>query len=107
TVPPAGGEPSQLTRNAWEIASAFTWSPSGRWVAHVMDGSVCVTDAATGTTERLTPPADSPPRPEACVFSPDGRRIAFVQPVRSDGNLINQVFVVDAPASAAKDSPNR
>jgi hypothetical protein len=105
TVPPTGGEPGQLTRNAWDIASAFTWSPDGRWLAHVMDGSVCVTDAAGGVTEWLTARSDPPPRPEACVFSPDGRHIAFVRPVRIGGRVFNQVFVVDTPAASVKDSP--
>jgi Protein of unknown function (DUF3748)/WD40-like Beta Propeller Repeat len=105
TVPPAGGEPRQLSRNRWDIASAFTWSADGQRLAHVMDGSVCVTDARSGATERLTPPSDPVPRPEACVFSPDGRRIAFVRTVPAAGRLVNQVFVVDTPAADAKDSP--
>jgi hypothetical protein len=95
TVSPDGDPPAQLTRNATDVASAFTWSPDGRWLAHVLDGSVCVTSAATGRTHRLTPrsPAAEAPRPEACVFSPDGSRIAYVRPVESGGKLFNQVFV--------------
>jgi Tol biopolymer transport system component len=70
-----------------------------------MDGSVCVTDVESGATERLTSHSDPPPRPEACVFSPDGRRIAFVRAVPTDGRVFNQVFIVDTPAADAKDSP--
>ncbi len=97
TVAPTGGVPRQLTRNQFGIASAFTWSPDGKWIAHLMDGSVCVTDAATGTTRRLTPRCKSPwqPRPEACVFSPDGRSIAYVCPVQQQGKTWNQIFVVN------------
>lgn len=96
TVSPSGGAPEQVTRNRWPIASAFTWSPDGRHVAHVMDGSVCVTDVGTGGTMRLTPPAvgENAPRPEACVYSPDGKRIAYVRPVQSAGQWFNQVFTV-------------
>jgi len=96
TVSPNGGEPAQVTHNAWPIASAFTWSPDGRWIAHVMDGSVCVTEAATGRTQRLTRPAppESAPRPEACVFSPDGRSIAYVRCVPSPVRPANQIWVV-------------
>jgi hypothetical protein len=96
TVSPNGGAPAQLTRNTHDIASAFTWSPDGRAIAHVMDKSVCLTDAATGETTRLTPPGDdaSAPRPEACVFSPDGTRIAFVRREKSGGGLVNQICVV-------------
>jgi hypothetical protein len=97
TVPPTGGQPTQVTRNAWPIASAFTWSPDGRCIAHVMDASVCVTDVATGTTRRLTAPSDPPPRPEACVFSPDGRSIAFVRLTKESEREWNQVFVMSLP----------
>ena len=58
-----------------------------------MDGSVCVTDVATGATTRLTPRTANVPRPEACVFSPDGRRIAFVRRVAG----ANQICVVAVP----------
>ena len=89
-----GGQPRQLTHNPWPIASAFSWSPDGNFIAHVMDGSVCLTDAHTGQTRRLTQPnvptRASAPLPEACVFSPDGRHIAFVRQL--DG--WNQVFVL-------------
>jgi hypothetical protein len=44
-------------------------------------------------TDRTENP--SAPRPEACVFSPDGKRIAYVRQVEKDGGADNQVFVVD------------
>jgi hypothetical protein len=96
TVSPQGGPPRQLTRNPWPVASAFTWSPDGRFIAHVMDNSVCVTAADSGATQRLTPRSDdsTAPRPEACVFSPDGRRIACVRTLPSPESPANQVFVV-------------
>jgi hypothetical protein len=101
TVSPTGGEPTQVTRNPFGVASAFTWSPDGRHVAHAMDNSVCVTDAATGATRRLTPRAADAdaPLPLACVFSPDGGRVAYLRRVRheADGRWYNQVFVVTVP----------
>jgi hypothetical protein len=90
TVSPNGDPPEQVTRNTTDVASVFTWSPDGRWLAHATAECVCVTDARTGETRRLTNPAADPPRPEACVFSPDGKRIAFVRTV----GKWNQVFVV-------------
>ncbi len=93
TVSPHGGEPRQVTRNPWDVASAFTWSPCGRYIAHIMDRSVFVTEVATGRSIRVTrrtAPAISP-RPEACVFSPDGRSIAYIRTVEEQ----NQVFVVE------------
>jgi hypothetical protein len=97
TVSPSGGPLRQVTSNPWPIASAFTWSPDGGQIAHVMDNSICVTEVASGQTKRLTSRTDdvSAPRPEACVFSPDGRRIAFVRRLPSPRELANQICVVD------------
>jgi hypothetical protein len=98
TVSPNGGPPTPVKRNPWDVASAFSWSPDGRWITHVMDGSVCATEAATGRTVRLTAKGDNPPRPEACIFSPDGGRIAYVGPVPTAGKMWNQLFVCEVPA---------
>ena len=97
TVSPNGGAPRQVTTNPWPIESTFTFSPDGARIAHLMDNSVCLTEVETGRTTRLTPRCDDAvaPRPEACVFSPDGRKIAFVRPVLSEGRTFNQVFVVE------------
>ena len=99
-VSPNGGEPRQLTRNRWHIASAFTWSPDGRWIAHTMDNSVFATDAMTGHSYRLTRrSADSTaPLPLACVFSPDGRSIAYLRKVEQAGEVNSQIFVVSMPS---------
>ncbi|HYV36547.1 MAG TPA: hypothetical protein VE988_12620, partial [Gemmataceae bacterium] len=101
TISPNGGEPVQICHNTCSVASAFSWSPDGRWIAHVMDNSVCVTDATSGITTRLTPRSDdaTAPRPEACVFSPDGKKIAFVRSVSIDTQTHNQVFVVEVSDS--------
>ena len=96
TISPNGGTPQQLTHNRHDIASAFTFSPDGRWIAHVMDRSVCVSEVSSGLTRRLTPPTDDAhaPRPEACVFSPRGTQIAYVRPATSGGETWNQIFVL-------------
>jgi len=97
TIGTNGGEPVQLSHHLWNIASAFTWNPNGSGIAHVMDGSVFITDARTGEGRRLTSKAapGCEPRPEACVFSPDGSKIAYVKPVNTDGRMFNQIFVVE------------
>ena len=67
-------------------------------IAHVMDGRICVTEVATGTTVKLTENVEgaTSPRPEACVFSPDGQRIAHVRRVRAAaGMAYNQIFVCE------------
>jgi hypothetical protein len=100
TVSPTGGGPTQLTTSACDIASSFSWSPDGRRIACVVDGSICLVDTSDGGIQRLTPPVrdESRPRPEACVFSPAGTRIAYVRQMPDQaGRVHNQIFVVDVP----------
>lgn len=99
SIAPTGGEPRQITHNSSDIASAFTWSPDGRWLAHTIDGSVAVTDVATGKLHRLTPKrvGVGAPLPGACVFSPDGRWIAYTKEVSTPAGAWPQLFVVPAP----------
>jgi hypothetical protein len=65
----------------------------------VADNSVFTTEFATGRATRLTTRSEDrrAPRPEACVLSPNGRRIAYVKPVVSNGQLFNQIFVTESP----------
>ncbi|MSU58914.1 MAG: DUF3748 domain-containing protein [Pedosphaera sp.] len=99
TVSPNGGAPVQVTRNPVGVASAFSWSPDGKCIAHVMDNSVCVTDVASGETTRLTVRTEDAgaPKSEACVFSPDGKRIAYMRRLPSDGESFNQICVCNCP----------
>jgi hypothetical protein len=99
TVSPNGGPPRQLTANPWPISSAFSWSPDGCLIAHVMDNSIWAAHVKTGHGYRLTPRTDdvSAPRPEACVFSPTGDRIAYVRNIPGVKGRRNQVHVVSVP----------
>ena len=94
-ISPNGGEPQQLTQNSQPIGSAFSWSPDGTMIAHAMDESICVTLTKTGETIRLTDPDSRSIRPEACVFSPDGSKIAYVRHITVDERSWNQIFVLD------------
>jgi hypothetical protein len=99
SVSPNGGEPQQITRNPFDVASAFSWSPDGESVAYIADQSIFVTRVSTGNSERVTVRSDLnfAPRPEACVFSPDGTMVAYVRPVERDGATWNQIFVLRLP----------
>jgi hypothetical protein len=96
---PKGGPPRQLTSDPWDIASAFTWDPLGRRIAYIADGSVMTVAVLSGESIRVTPntSAQNPPRPEACVFSPDGRRIAYVRETASPAGRFNQIYIADVP----------
>ena len=77
TVSPNGSEPRQITFDDWNVASAFTWRPNGRHIAYIADNSVFKVEILTGRSERRTNRTAESPLPLACVFSPDGKRIAF------------------------------
>jgi len=104
-ISPNGGSPRQLTRHAFDIASTFSWHPDGNQVAYIADSSIWVTAVDTGNSTRVTTGVAglAPPRPEACVFSPDGRAIAYVRPVEAEGGTHNQVFIAESePALSQK-----
>jgi Tol biopolymer transport system component len=63
-----------------------------------MEGSVCVTDAESGRTRRLTDAQAGAVLPYACVFSPDGRKIAFMRNVAAAGATFTQIFTVGVSA---------
>jgi Protein of unknown function (DUF3748) len=98
-APDGTAELRQITQNDTSIASAFTWTPDGCGIVHILDGSVCRTDVETGTTTRLIPSSATvamAPRPEACVVSPDGTKAAYVRPVLgADGRVFNQIFICE------------
>lgn len=91
SVSPLGGPPRQLTSGR-SIASAFTFRPDGRCIACVIGDEVCEVDVVTGHVTALTEPCDDL-RPEACVYSPNGRHIAFAKTMPIDGGAHNQIFV--------------
>ena len=93
TISPNGGDVTFVTQCKTGVASAFTWDVSGERIAFIADGCVCVVDVATGKVTTLTEPAkpEEALRPEACVFSPSGKQIAFVR----RHNSANQICIVD------------
>jgi len=94
---PRGGPLRQVTRAARGVESAFSFSPDGARIACVIEGCVCVVDVGDGSVRRLTTPSPhSPPRPEACVFSPDGRSVAFARVVAGSHGAWTQICVTDA-----------
>ena len=96
TVSPADGTVQQITRDRWDVASSFSWNPSGHEIAYVADGSVFVADSHTGDSYRLTPKrvGEASPSGLACVFSPDGRYIAFIVQRNFNSSQHNQICLV-------------
>lgn len=91
-VSPNGDEPYQVTRGDHDVQSAFSWSPDGHSVAFVMDNSIVVCDVMTGVVTRLTERTPLAPLPDAVVYSPDGKKIAFCR--RVDG--FSQIFCIES-----------
>jgi hypothetical protein len=65
--------------------------PQGRF-HRVCDGQQLESGISTRVTARATD--DSAPRPEACVFSPNGRQIAYVRRMPHGATQFNQIFTV-------------
>ncbi|MFO0934906.1 MAG: DUF3748 domain-containing protein [Gemmataceae bacterium] len=80
------------------VSSAFTWHPNGRDLAAIVEGKVCLIEMDHGKVTALTAASVPPPRPEACVASPDGTKLAYVKTVYG----FNQIFIVDVPADRVK-----
>ncbi|QIE97904.1 DUF3748 domain-containing protein [Pantoea stewartii] len=79
SVSPNGGEPRQITRLNHSIQSAFSWHPRGETIAFICDNSVMLCHWQTGECERLTARTGSAPSGDAVVWSPDGKKIAFMR----------------------------
>ena len=77
-IAPDGSGLRQLTRSSG-IQSAFNWHPSGNWLGFVLEGRIALADARSGEIRFLTPDRENPPSPDAVVFSPDGRQVAWMQ----------------------------
>jgi hypothetical protein len=103
TVSPEGSAPRQITRDCWSVASSFSWNPMGQLIAYVADNSVFVVDVVTGASTRLTVKSsdEHAPLALACVFSPDGRQIAYLRRLpfsnSPDAPQWNQIFTVAVP----------
>jgi Protein of unknown function (DUF3748)/WD40-like Beta Propeller Repeat len=97
TVAPAGGEPKRLARTTAGIESAFSWNSDGTRIAFVSEGRIAFADAQSGAVRFVTDrgPEAEAPRPEACVFAPDGRKIAFVRRRKAGDRESNQICVVE------------
>lgn len=91
-ISPNGGELRQLTASQWGIQSAFSWSPQGEHLAFICDNSVMLCDSLTGHLRRLTARSVVAPLADAVVFSPNGKKIAFMREI--DGWA--QIFTVHA-----------
>lgn len=90
---PNGGEPRQLTYGAG-VDSAFNWHQSGRFLGFVQGKRVVMCDARTAEIAALTAQQPVAPSPDAVLFSPDGKNIAWMQEV--DG--FRQLMMTDVRA---------
>lgn len=80
-ISPNGGEPRQLTQTTSGIQSAFNWHPSGKALGFVLENRIALCDAQRGEITFLTSDHGNPPSADAVVFSPDGKKIAWMQDV--------------------------
>ena len=81
--------------------SSFGFGPSKK--GRIADASMMTVDVRTGRSHRLTDRRTdgADPLPEAVVFSPDGRWIAFMRRLPAAAPH-NQIFIVAAAAVLPK-----
>lgn len=90
-ISPNGGQPTQLTTCATDIQSAFTWHPTGKGISFICDNSVMIYDLEQASLHRLTLQTEQAPCAEAVVWSPDGKKIAFMRDIEG----YRQLFVTE------------
>jgi hypothetical protein len=76
-VPSGGGAPERLAEAAPGGGDQTAWSPTGEWIAHVLEGSLRLTSAHDGRQRRLG--GAPPPIVRAFGFSVDGAVIFAVR----------------------------
>lgn len=88
------GETRQISSHDFSATSAFTWHPDSQSVAYAGDGSILRVMLEGREVIRVTPRIDlaSGPTHHACIFSPDGSKIAYLQPVESNRSRHLQIF---------------
>lgn len=84
---PNGGSPRQLTHGAG-VDSAFTWHPSGDFIGFVQGRRIVMCHAQTGDLVALTAELPVAPSADAVLFSPDGKKIAWMQDVKGFRQLM-------------------
>jgi hypothetical protein len=99
-VSPNGGRGVRLTHSKWAVASAFNWSPDGRYIAYAMDNSIFITDTQAGDTfgksTRMTRRSSDERKPRAVgvVWSNRGDKIAFCRRITHAGIRYPQIFIL-------------
>lgn len=95
TVSPNGGEPQQLTQLSGSIESAITWSPEGAYLAAIIDQRVTLICSTSGM---VYPQTEQPTKGgllgTACVFSPNGKFIAYQGVQENDGSRTFPILVI-------------
>lgn len=89
-ISPNGGEPRLLTACEQGISSAINWHPSGQWLAFISDGQVMMCNVFDGSCIALTS-KQSGISGDALVFSPDGKKLAWMQRIAG----YQQLFITD------------
>ena len=93
TISPLGGQPIQQSFHKSDVQSGVRWHPDGKKVCYIWNSSIIVKELGSEKFERLTQSTENPPAD--CVWSHDGKTIAFNRHVPDEsGKMTKQIFVI-------------
>ena len=96
SVSPAGGEPVQITRNAFSPDTPFSLSPDDRWIAFGFQNQLYLTEVATGNTQKIgNPPQANQSDLSNINWSHSGKFLAYNKRVKTDSGSYFQVFLLE------------
>lgn len=90
-ISPNGGNPRQVTTGDLGVQSAFNWHPDGKALGFIQQGCIVICDVRNGSITPLTASTLQELSPDAVVFSPDGKYIAWMQEVEG----FRQLFMTE------------
>lgn len=98
TISPNGGKPKQITFHESDVEGSVRWSPSGKSIFYIWNGSICEVEISNLDFEKRLKIISKPsePSPTNLVVSHDGNTLAFNRLIENpqSGLKNKQIFLI-------------